>query len=631
MRTSFAVIALVTLVLLLGSRVCVSSDVLTNYYDNFRTGSNLDEKILNVTNVSPATFGRLFHYPVDGPVFAQPLVVTGVAVPDQGRRDVVYVATANNAVFAFDAAGGDRALLWQRRLVDLGDGKIAAASGILSTPVVDRNRGEIYVVAGVMDASEAKFILHALDLGDGTERGTGPVVIRGSVYIGKKEISFQPSNARIAVQRAGLAIAGDKLIVAFGGDYFEGWVFAFDLSDRHKPPAAFCTTCVSRDVTVSHVDYLDENCILLGPGGGIWQSGRAPVVDSNGKLYFFTGNKQHVIKSGCLIAPSNNACSACSAVEGCMCKGSRSSSVCRGPDVCQANESENHDSFDVNEALIQLDPSRGLKLTAWYRPDNWNIAGSEGLEINDLDLGSSGPILIPGTSRLVGGGKQGVMYVLDVAARAKSCEPTLTETCTVPNPVQSFQVAPAPPRPNQYYRHILGGPVLWTRPTDRASSLLYVWRENDYLRTYRISDRFEGCDTINPAPTTSHHCPSTAQSEDYIDHHPGGILALSANGADASTGVLWVSTTRSINGPGKLMAFKAEPDSNVPERLNKIWDSDMCVEDRLDSNSDFVPPTIANGKVYIATRTNRVDVFGLDSKKKCSNEPLPASFGPMMQ
>jgi hypothetical protein len=86
-----------------------------------------------------------------------------------------------------------------------------------------------------------------------------------------------------------------------------------------------------------------------------------------------------------------------------------------------------------------------------------------------------------------------------------------------------------------------------------------------------------------------------------------------------------------INGPGKLMAFKALPDATQADKLEKIWDSDSCAEDRLDLGSDFVPPTVANGKVFVATNANRVDVFGLMSGKKCTEEPLPKSIGPMLQ
>jgi hypothetical protein len=623
----FRLLSLVVIVSLLSAAVCFSADVLTNNYDSLRSGANRNETILDTANVATQTFGRTHHFAVDGPVYAQPLIVGKLALTN-GAREVVFIATANNSVYAFDSAGGDYALLWQRKLVKAPDGKILPATGILSTPVIDRDRSVIYVVAALLENGAQQFILHALKLTDGRDQHE-PVVIRGAVKVGTTDIAFQPTTTRIAVQRAALAIAKDKLIVAFGGDYFEGWIFAFDRNHLDAAPAAFCTTCASRDAAISNVDYLDTNCVALGPGGGIWQSGRGPVVDAQGKVYFFSGNKQHVVKAGCKIPRSDNACVACSDDGGCLCKPSRFSDVCRGADVCRANESEDRRYFDVNEALIQLDPNQALKLTGWFRPTNWNIEGSEGLEINDLDLGGSGPLLIPGTNTVIGGGKQGILYALDTTLKQPSCVAKLAETCIAAKPIQSFQVAPPPPRPNQYYRYILGGPVLWMRPLAQGGARAYVWRQNDHLRSYPVSDRFDGCSTDNPAPTASHVCPSLAQSEDFIDHQPGGILAISANGAEAKSAIVWATTTRALNGPGKLMAFKALPDANG--QLEKIWDSDRCVEDRLDLGSDFVPPTVANGKVLVATNANRVDVFGLMPNKTCTGEPLPKSIGPMMQ
>ena len=617
------------LLVLLCSTVGSATDVLTNNYDNFRTGANLSESTLNVANVTLQSFGRIFSYRVDGPSLSQPLVATLVELPGGSRRDLVVVTTASNSVYAFDADAGGNGPIWRNTLIELPDGTAAEPSGIFSTPVIDRTRNIVYVVAGLRQGDRAKYVLHALNLSDG--RVLGAVLIEGAQRVGDAAIAFEPTVTRVAVQRAALAIAKGKVIVAFGGDFFEGWVFAFDQGDLMRPPAVFCITCVSRVKAISKVDFLDASCILLGPGGGIWQSGRGPVVDENGLVYFFTGNKQHVIKSGCVIPPSDNSCSQCKIEGGCLCKGRGTSGVCRGPDICQTNASDNGKIFDLNESMIQLDPSDELKLTGWFRPANWDIPGSDGLEINDLDLGGSGPLMISGTHRLIGGGKQGVMYVLDLQRAMETCMPSSTKTCIASNAVQSFQIAPPPPRPNQYYRHIFGGPVIWTRPPEKGGALVYVWRENDYLRAYRIADRFQDCNTQNPAPTASHNCASIAQSEDFIDHHPGGVLAVSANGADGETAIVWAATTRTVNGPGKLMAFRADPETGSQNPLTKIWDSDICVEDRLEQGSDFVPPTIANGKVYVATSANRIDVFGPMTKKKCTEEPLPKSFGPMLQ
>ncbi|MSQ58206.1 MAG: hypothetical protein EXR36_00740 [Betaproteobacteria bacterium] len=604
-------------------------DVLTNNYDNHRSGANLEESMLDTANVSPETFGRLFSYPVDGPVFSQPLIATGVEIPGQGARDVVYIATANNSVFAFDTQGEGKVLLWKRTFAQLPGGRAAMVSGILSTPVIDRGTSSIYVVTGFMDGSEGKFVLHALDLGSGAEKHFGPALIQGSVKIDSTVVPFHPTNKRIAVQRAALAIAQGRLIVAFGGDFFEGWVFSYDKNDLQAAPRAFCTICASRVSAISKIDYLDAHCILLGPGGGIWQSGRGPVVGDDGTVYFFTGNKQHVIKDGCKILPSNNACSQCAGPQECTCKVNRSAGVCRGHDACHANQARDERQFDTHDSLIALTPA--LDLVGWYRPENWNASGVNGLEYNDLDLGGSGPLLIPGTSRLAGGGKQGVMYLLDIKPTTEPCQPSLGRNCIAARALQSFQVAPIPLRPNEYYRHILGGPVLWARHGQAGGARMFVWRENDTLRSYAVSDAFEGCDQNNPAPTTSHDCPALARSEDYIDHHPGGILALSAHGGEPSSAIVWAAKHNSMSGPAKLMAFKASPDAAAPGQLAKIWDSSYCEGDALVAGSEFVPPTVANGKVYLATGAGRVEVFGSIPKRECVRQALPANFGPMMQ
>ena len=106
---------------------------------------------------------------------------------------------------------------------------------------------------------------------------------------------------------------------------------------------------------------------------------------------------------------------------------------------------------------------------------------------------------------------------------------------------------------------------------------------------------------------------------------------MSANGAEGEAAIVWAATIRTINGPGKLMALKAAPETSAPNLLSKIWGSDICVEDRLDLGADFVAPTIANGKVYLVTNANRIDVFRPMTKKNCTEEPLPKSFGPMLQ
>src|SRR5206468_1555070 len=96
-----------------------AGNVLTYHNDNSRTGGNLSEKILTPANVNQNTFGKLFVYDVDGYVYAQPLYVSGLTLPVQGTRNVIFIATEHNSVYAFDAdsnAGADGGLLWQVNL-----------------------------------------------------------------------------------------------------------------------------------------------------------------------------------------------------------------------------------------------------------------------------------------------------------------------------------------------------------------------------------------------------------------------------------------------------------------------------------------------------------------------------------
>src|SRR5439155_20203614 len=79
------------------------AQLLTAQFDNARTGANLNERILTPANVNASQFGRLFTFKVDGDVYAQPLYVPDVDVPGKGKHNVLFVATENDSVYAFDA------------------------------------------------------------------------------------------------------------------------------------------------------------------------------------------------------------------------------------------------------------------------------------------------------------------------------------------------------------------------------------------------------------------------------------------------------------------------------------------------------------------------------------------------
>jgi uncharacterized protein (TIGR03437 family) len=337
-------------------------DVLTANYDNNRTNANLNEGILNTNNVNPTQFGKLYAYPVDGQVCAQPLYVHSLSMPDKGTLNVLYVATMNNSVYAFDAdAASGTAPLWQ---VNLGGAvnpayfSIAGAApytdiqrevGILSTPVIDRVGNTIYVVNETVTGSSLAFFLHALDLATGSEKLNGPVQIQATVAgtgwggtgdAVNGQLPFLPAGH---IQRPGLLLANGSIYIGFGshGDYapWHGWMVAYNATDLPQQTAVFNTT-------------------PSAAGSSIWQGGRGLAADADGSIYCSTGNGNY---------------------DGVMSWG---------------------------ETVLRLTPT--LSIADWFTPAEYAAWTDE-----DEDFGSNGPILVPGTNFLIAGGKAGLVALID--------------------------------------------------------------------------------------------------------------------------------------------------------------------------------------------------------------------------
>jgi len=142
-------------------RTLLSVDVLSYHNDLVSSGQNLNETVLTPQNVNSSQFGKLFSHTVDGQVYAQPLVKTGVDITSgshQGLHDVVFVATEHDSVYALDAHSGTQ--LWKDSFIDPNNGvttvpfaeltpnpDITPEVGITSTPVIDPAANLIYVVA----------------------------------------------------------------------------------------------------------------------------------------------------------------------------------------------------------------------------------------------------------------------------------------------------------------------------------------------------------------------------------------------------------------------------------------------------------------------------------------------------
>ncbi len=125
------------------------AQVTTSQYDNSRTGATLTEKILTPQNVNQKQFGKLGAFKVDGAVYAQPLFIPAVEIPEKGKHDVLFVATEHDSVYAFDATRPNDPPLWQVSFLDKARGSMPVSEddaqcpfirpevGITSTPVID--------------------------------------------------------------------------------------------------------------------------------------------------------------------------------------------------------------------------------------------------------------------------------------------------------------------------------------------------------------------------------------------------------------------------------------------------------------------------------------------------------------
>ncbi|HMD60680.1 MAG TPA: hypothetical protein VKG78_04590, partial [Opitutaceae bacterium] len=168
------------LVGVLEDRRLLSADVLTYHNDNARSGVDSSETILMPTDVNSSTFGKVGFDAVDGKVDAQPLYVAGVSIPGKGTQNVLYVATENDSVYAFDADTG--AKLWQVSMLGPGEvpsdpvhgNQVTPEIGITATPVIDLNSDTMYVVAmsKLESGSSTTYIqrIHALDITSGADK-----------------------------------------------------------------------------------------------------------------------------------------------------------------------------------------------------------------------------------------------------------------------------------------------------------------------------------------------------------------------------------------------------------------------------------------------------------------------------
>jgi hypothetical protein len=269
-----------------------ATNVTTWRNDLGRTGQNLNETQLTLANVNSTTFGKLFSYPVDGQVYAQPLYMSGIAIAG-GTHNVLFIATQHDSVYALDADHNQQ--LWHASMIDTAHGAPSGATsvssadmgsydinpeyGITSTPVIDPTTSTIYVVANSEESGAIVWRLHALDLGTGREKTNSPVVIRGSVAgTGNGSVNGRVAfQAKYELSRTALLLLNGQVILGFGSHSdngpYHGWLIAYDAAT-----------------------LLQTGIYNTSPNGGqngIWMSGAAPAADTvitGGRIFFSNGN-----------------------------------------------------------------------------------------------------------------------------------------------------------------------------------------------------------------------------------------------------------------------------------------------------------------------------------------------------
>src|SRR2546423_3045531 len=357
-----------------------SVDVITYHYDNGRSGQNLNETSLTLANVNSTQFGKKGEFTVDGKVDAQPLYLSQVTIGGQ-KKNVLYIATEHGSVYAFDAdsiSGTTSTFLWKTTTLGSGEttsdnrgcGQVSPEIGITATPVIDRARNAIYVVAMSKDVSGSYFQrLHALNLSTGAELFSGPQTITAT-YPGTGDNSsggnvvFDPKQYK---ERPGLLQINGTIYTTWSSHCdirpYTSWVMAFN-ADTLAPTSVL-------------------NLVPNGSEGGIWMAGTAPAADAAGNVFFIMGNGDFDTTLNAGGFPANGNCGNC---------------------------------------FVKLSTSGGLKLADYFTPHN-TVAESNA----DQDFGSGGGILLMdltdsgGTTRhlSVGAGKDALIYVVDRDAMGK--------------------------------------------------------------------------------------------------------------------------------------------------------------------------------------------------------------------
>ena len=374
----------------LEDRQLMSADILTYHDDNARSGLNSNETTLTPSNVNATTFGKVGFDAVDGKVDAQPLLKTGVAIPGQGIHDVLYVATENDSLYAFDAATGTQ--LWKVSMLGPGEvpsdpvngTQVAPTIGITDTPVIDPKTGTMYLVAmsKLVSGSTTTYIqrIHAVSIATGADVVAPKSIDQSITFPGAgpggngTDVIFDPKQYE---ERDALLLSGGVIYTGWASHSdvapYTGWVIGFNASNLGV------ASVLNVDPNGSpKSSFLDD-----GSGSSFWNSGGGPAADAAGNIYNLSAN---------------------------------------GPFDPTLNAAGFPANGDYGDTYLKFTPTAGgLTVSDYFTVDNQQDYAN-----NDEDIGSSGLTLVntvdgSGVNHqlMIGSSKDGNIYVVDTANMGK--------------------------------------------------------------------------------------------------------------------------------------------------------------------------------------------------------------------
>ena len=513
--TRLLVVATVASLGLAAARCNAQTSVTTFHNDIGRTGQNLNETILTTSNVNSTQFGKLFSQSVDGQIYAQPLYLSGLTVGGQ-THNVVFVATENDTVYAFDAdsnGGTNASPLWQASMLTAAHGAASGATafpaselssditplvGITGTPVIDPSTNTLYVVSKSLESGNAVQRLHALDVTTGNEKFGGPVVITATVTgTGNGSVSGQLTfDSMWENQRPGLLLLNGVVYVAFAahGDNgpWHGWVLGYSASTLKQTGA--------------------YNASPNGIGAGFWMSGAGlaadvlnPSTQPYGRMFLTSGNGDYTATT-----PYTN-------------------------------------SMDYGDSILNLDLTNGVPTVK----DEFTPSDQASLDAEDGDLGSGGVMLIPTQTTgsyphlLVQVGKEGTLYLVnrDSMSGYKSTDAVVQE---IP--------------------YAVGQDGAWSTAAYWNGNVYYMGRV-DYLKSFALTNGqlstnpTESSEVYNyPGATPSISANGSTQgivwTIDTEDYASSGAAILQAHNASNVAQTLYSSSTNSSrDNPGPAVKF----------------------------------------------------------------------------